>query len=280
MGQDTSKQQQTQPTTPSSPFSIPYTSFSVPKGLQQLSSNNNTTTTNNTRLSTTTTSTLGTDDIVQVVSVDQNQVKSSTGSDLLEKRNFLDSDNDLLSNEVDEELIAFSKLPEIYPLIKSKLDNSSTLSNLLKFTKKELITGSNNNVFNDVSLKELDSIDPKPLIDILAEFQTYSIHQNRSVAVRQDEVLKQLKIVHLKAHETNDHLEQKNQQLQKIASELREVERLDRYVEQNRKYIDFIILQIRELECLLPHNVRASIQTPLFEKCHEVEEHSPEENKQ
>jgi len=52
------------------------------------------------------------------------------------------------------------------------------------------------------------------------------------------------------------------------------VERLNRYVDQTKKYLDVVISQIQELESLLPHSVRSAIDNPLFEKCHTVEDDS------
>ncbi|KAF0977226.1 hypothetical protein FDP41_003879 [Naegleria fowleri] len=257
---------------------IPYTSFSVPK-IQGASSNALR------KLSLLTNRVVATpvdqqkkeqlntptkkagDDIISVVTLNgQGEVKVDDTypdgiNDVIESRNNV---------EKDELLRELKQLTEFYPLIRAKVETTnSPLSSILKFTKKDYFTSSSNtnNVFTDPSLKELDCIDTKPLVDICAEFQTNAMHNNRAVAFRQEEVLKLLSHACSKSNATAKFLEKKNAELHHVASELRDVERLDRYVEQTRKYVDLILLQIQELESLLPHSVRAQLDTPLFEKC-------------
>ncbi|KAG2387373.1 hypothetical protein C9374_001705 [Naegleria lovaniensis] len=275
------------PSSSSPTYQIPYTSFSVPKiqgassnALRKLSLLTNRVTTpvdqqkKEQQLSTPTKK--SGDDIISVVTLNgQGEVKVDETypdaiNDVIESRNNV---------EKDELLRELKQLTEFYPLIRAKVETTnSPLSSILKFTKKDYFTSSSNtnNVFTDPSLKELDCIDTKPLVDICAEFQTNAMHNNRAVAFRQDEVLKLLSHTCSKSSTTAKFLEKKNAELHHVASELRDVERLDRYVEQTRKYVDLILLQIQELESLLPHSVRAQLDTPLFEKCKNPFEEDPQ----
>lgn len=169
---------------------IPYTSFSVPK-IQGASSNALR------KLSLLTNRVVATpvdqqkkeqlntptkkagDDIISVVTLNgQGEVKVDDTypdgiNDVIESRNNV---------EKDELLRELKQLTEFYPLIRAKVETTnSPLSSILKFTKKDYFTSSSNtnNVFTDPSLKELDCIDTKPLVDICAEFQTNAMHNSR-----------------------------------------------------------------------------------------------------
>ena len=188
MGQEQTKPTSSEPSTPSTPSSIniPYTSFSVPKiqgasssALRKLSILGTPTKSSTTPTGDQKTQKTGDDDIIAVVTLDgQGEAKVD--------ETFPDGINDVIdsrnNNEKDDLLRELKQLAEFYPLIRSKVEQkSSTLSSILKFNAKDYFSTSNNNpnVFTDPSLKELDCIDAKPLVDICAEFQTNAMHQSK-----------------------------------------------------------------------------------------------------
>lgn len=101
-------------------------------------------------------------------------------------------------------------------------------------------------------------------MELLAEFQTHAMHQCRDVCVRQDQVIRLIRQCQLKANECVMDLNKKADRMKKIASDLRDVDRLARYVDQSRLAVDSIVEQLQTLEHLLPSSVIKNIQTPLF----------------
>jgi len=159
-------------------INIPYTSFSVPKNQQQIPARKISVGQKPSTPTLTPKKSEG-DEIISVVTLDgrgEVKVDETFESGIPE---VIDARNNI---EKDELLKELSQLPEFYPLIKSKVETtSSPLSNILKFTKKEYFIPSNSTAFSDPSVKDLDSIDTKPVIDICAEFQTYSMHQSKFI---------------------------------------------------------------------------------------------------
>jgi hypothetical protein len=134
------------------------------------------------------------------------------------------NDNEELLNKFDSknQLNQLYQLPTFTPLIKGSTEPTSKLSSLFKFGTSSSKKGSRNVPFNDISLKELDKIECRSLIDILAEFQTYALHQNKAIQLRQDQVLKTLKQTQVESGKTNELMRETNDDLKKVSSDLRD----------------------------------------------------------
>ena len=110
----------------------------------------------------------------------------------------------------------------------------------------------------------LDVIDSKPVIDMMAEFQTHAMQQVKIVASRQEVLVKKITNCKEKSTQCVSAISQKAEKLQKLSASLREVERVSRYIEQTKNDVNIIIAQIKQLEQSLPANVKNSVNTPLF----------------
>jgi hypothetical protein len=175
----------------------------------------------------------GVDDIVQVVTMEPSEVHSPQ------------------STREDEILDTIRNLPRVSPLIRGSVDSNFQWAS---FVSRKPNTGG----------ATLDYIDSRPLIDICAEFQTYAMLESKSIASKQDELITRIRNVHVHTQTANQQLVKKSDGLKKVASALRDVERINRNVEASKQSVALIMKQLQELEELLPHHVKAQINTPLF----------------
>jgi hypothetical protein len=183
------------------------------------------------------------DGIVQVVTMDQ-----------------VRDDKEPVTPAHDDEIIeTLHNLPRASPLIRKTVDSNFTWKDYViprVIGKTSTNTGAN--------AQNLDYIDSRPLIDICAEFQTFALREARSIHIRQEDMINKIRNVHVQSQNVNQQMSKKSDGLKKLATALRDVERINRNVEASRQSVATILKQLQELEELLPHHVKAQIKTPLF----------------
>jgi hypothetical protein len=167
-----------------------------------------------------------TDDIVQVHSLDRTPTEGDAPS---------------LTND-DEVLQTLRNLPRVTPLIKSSIDSNFQWQDFV-LPRRKTQTGTT-----------LDTIDSRPLIDICAEFQTFAMREAKLIATNQDELISRIRNVHVQTQHANQQMVKKSDGLKKVASALRDVERINRNVEASKQSVVLILKQLQELEELLPHH--------------------------
>lgn len=191
---------------------------------------------------------------------------------------------DTLDSQQEEEstMEQLKNLPHIYPLLKNKIESSSSIFSSRAPTALPGVsfiaaavanTGVASSSGSNYELDpHLDQIDERPLIDMCAEFQTYAMQQSRGIAVRQQAVQNRLQITESESGLLVADLNAKNEQLKKLNAALRDAERLNRSVVQSQQGVMVLLARLEELENLLPHSVKSNINTPLFQHSNAVKE--------
>ncbi|KAL0489813.1 prenylcysteine alpha-carboxyl methylesterase [Acrasis kona] len=160
---------------------------------------------------------LNQDDIVQVTTFEQMGDASSTpiNDDILKKLEIL---------------------PHVVPFVKNSTDSSFSWSGY------------------NVRSSSLPTLDGRPLVDLCAEIQTFSLHKTTSIKKTNERIQEDINATLSSSRHVAQVLEKKSDNLKKLASALRDVERINRNVDASKQSVITIMKQLKDLEEILPHN--------------------------
>jgi hypothetical protein len=147
--------------------------------------------------------------------------------------------------ERDEILDSLSKLPKFVPILRP---SENSLLNLFKVEDKS----------------HLEKLDEQLIVDMLSQFQTEMIQKTAQLSQRQMVLIKKFNGCNIQTVQTLQKVQDKHVTLQNISHSLRESDKINRLIERSARDIEAIFTQCKELEELLPHDVVATLDSPLM----------------